>query len=127
MYFIDASFYLSLLNSSDSNHKKAVLVAKKCKNNTFITSYMVIGEVLTVGCQRFNKKATIEFVQKIFSSNTRIMLEKPKLIIKAFELLKKIKTKNISWVDCYSLITIKEHNIPNLLSFDKHLLTRFKQ
>ncbi|HUS60275.1 MAG TPA: PIN domain-containing protein [Nevskiaceae bacterium] len=121
MIFIDASFYLSLLNPNDSNHEKAVKIGRKYKDEEYVTTQMVLGEVLTVGSQRFNKVLTVRFVGEILKSRTRIVFEKSELVKQAFVLFKKTKSKNISWVDCYSLIVMKKLSIRTVLTFNKHL------
>lgn len=123
MIFIDASFYLSLLNSGDANHKKAVGIGSRYKNEVYVTSQAILGEVLTVGSQRIDKKLTLGFVEEILKSDTRIVLETKELVDEAFLLFKKTESKNISWVDCYSLSIMKKLKIKEALSFDKH----FKQ
>jgi len=123
MIFIDASFYLSLLNSKDSNHKKAVEMGLKYEGEVYITSQAVLGEVLTVGSQRIDKRLTIDFVEEILKSRTRIILETKEYVDDAFLFFKRTESKNISWVDCYSLSIMKKLKIKEALSFDKH----FKQ
>ena len=90
MIFIDASYYLSLLNSQDSNHKEAVGIGLCHKNGVYITSQAVLGEVLTVGSQRIDKKLTIKFVEEILKSQTRVILETREYIDEAFLIFKKI-------------------------------------
>lgn len=126
MLFVDASFYLSLLNPNDSNYQKAILIGKQYFQEDFVTTQMVLGELLTVGSQRFDKKLTIEFVEEILKSNTKIVLEKPELIKKSFQLFKKIKIKDISWVDCFSFIVMQKLKINKALSFDKHFTKYLK-
>lgn len=123
MIFIDASYYLSLLNSADSNHRKAIEVSLHHKNEVYVTSQAVLGEVLTVGSQRIDKDLTIEFVEEILKSRTRVVLETKEFVDEAFLLFKKTETKNISWVDCYSFSIMKKLKIKEALSFDRH----FKQ
>lgn len=120
MVFIDASFYLSLLNPKDSNHEKSIEMGKKHKGKDYVTTYMVLGEVLTVGSQRFDKFLTIEFVEEILGSKTKIVLEKADLVKRAFSIFKKIKSKNVSWVDCYSFAVMEKLKIKMFLSFDRH-------
>ena len=120
MIFIDASFYLSLLNPNDYNHQKAVNLGQEFKDEKYVTTQMVLGEVLTVGSQRFDKALTIKFIEKILKSNTRIVLEKPELLKQAFRIFKKVRSKNISWVDSYSFAVMKKLSIKTSLTFDQH-------
>ena len=117
--FIDASFYLALLNAKDHNHQKARKIAKKFLKHRFITSQLVIGEVLTVGSMRINKPLTITFAEKILESSTLIVLESQELNQQAFSYFKQIASKNISWVDCVSFAIINQLKIGEALTFDK--------
>lgn len=84
-----------------------------------MTSQAVLGELLTVGSMRYDKELTIEFVEAILQSNTRVVLEKYNLIKRAFSIFKSIKSKNISWVDCFSFAIIEKFKIQKILTFDK--------
>ena len=119
MLFIDASFYLALLNSSDNNHGGAIAFGEKYGDEDYVTSHMVLGEVLTVGSQRFDRDLAIRFVEEIFRSRTKIVLEKRNLLVRAMEIFKNIKSKNVSWVDCYSFAVMEKLGIEKALTFDK--------
>ena len=120
MIFIDASFYLSLLNPKDNNHEKAIKIGQEYESEEYVTSQMVLGEVLTVGSQRFDKTLTIKFIEEVLKSRTRVVLEKPELIKRAYDIFKKIRSKNVSWVDCYSFAIMEKLKIKKALTFDKH-------
>ena len=120
MIFIDASFYLSLLNPKDNNHEKAIKIGQEYESEEYVTSQMVLGEVLTVGSQRFDKTLTIKFIEEVLKSRTRVILEKPELIKRAYDIFKKIRSKNVSWVDCYSFAIMEKLKIKKALTFDKH-------
>lgn len=123
MLFIDASAYLSLLNPQDNNHDRAIKQSKNYSNRKFVTSQAVLGEVLTVGSMRFDKQKTINFIETIVNSQTLIVLETSTLVENAFELLKRVKSKNISWVDCYSQAIINQYQINDVFTFDKDFAT----
>ena len=120
MIFIDASFYLSLLNPKDNNHEKAIKIGQEYEGEEYVTSQMVLGEVLTVGSQRFDKTLTIKFIEEVLKSRTRVVLEKPELIKGAYNIFKKIRFKNVSWVDCYSFAIMEKLKIKKALTFDKY-------
>ncbi len=122
MIFVDASYYISLLKPSDSNHKKAFALAKRYKKETLITSQAILGEVATVGSQRYNKEAAIALIEGILTEGTTtIILERPELIDRAWEIFKEMTKKDVSWVDCYSLAIIEAHKIQTVLTFDQEL------
>lgn len=117
--FIDTSFYLSLLNTIDNNHNKALLAGKKHQACQHITSQAILGEILTVGSQRYDRELSIKFVEELIKSETRIVLENIDLVKKSFKIFKKIKSKNVSWVDCYSFAIMSSLGIKKALTFDK--------
>lgn len=119
--FIDASAYLSALMLHDPNHTKAakILTDLEKTEEEFITSYGIIGEILTVSSQRYDKQKGIQFVKSIIDSPTQILLESLELVKRAFELLQQIKSKNVSWVDCYSFAIIEAYKIEKVFSFDR--------
>jgi len=119
MIYIDASFYLALLNSKDSNHQKAKNLAQKHSAKQLVTSQIIIGETLTVGSMRINKDLTLKFVDQIYNSSTQIVLESPKLVEQAYDYFSLVPSKNISWADCFSFAVINQLKINEVLTFDK--------
>lgn len=122
MIYIDASFYLSLLIPSDSNHQKALKNAREVVDAQYFTTQTVLGEVITVGSQRFDKDLTIKFIEAILNGPTIIILENRSLIDSAWKIFKKVKSKNISWVDCFSQAVILNKKIKEVLTFNKDFL-----
>lgn len=120
MIYIDASAYLAILLPSDINRKRAIEILEEIseQEKELITSYAVLGEVLTVASQRYNRQAAIDFVSQIHRSKTKLVLETQQLVDEAMELFKIIKNKNVSWVDCYSFAIIKQYKIKTFFSFD---------
>ena len=121
MIFIDASAYIGVLNPSDSNHAKALELSKLflTQEAHAMTSYAVLGEVLTIGSMRYNRQAAIAFVKDVFESKTKIVAENSELRSKAFKIFQAIKHKDVSWVDCYSFAIIEYYKIDKVFSFDK--------
>jgi len=119
MTFIDASAYIGILNPFDSNHEKAGEVSGSLTAENLITSYAVLGEVLTIGSMRYNRQAAIDFVKEIFKSETKIVSENDELRDKAFKIFQVIKDKDVSWIDCYSFAIIEHYKIEKVFSFDR--------
>jgi len=121
MIFIDTSFYIAVLSPRDKLHKRALMLSATIlpEDSQAITSYGVLGEVLTVGSMRYNRQAAIDFVMSILDSKIKIILEDQKLLEAALAVFKKIKDKDVGWIDCYSFAIIDEYKIETALSFDK--------
>ena len=121
--FIDSNFFIALSNKTDSTHKKALKILKKIQNSNidFYTSYHIIDEVLTVLSQRLSKKEAIIFLLAIKESNFPIILDVDEGVReKSYKLFKKIKIKDISMIDCYSAILMKQNRIKKCFTFDNH-------
>ncbi len=121
MIFIDASAYLSSLLPKDPNFKKAVKIFKSiCESKErLVTSYAILGEILTVSSQRYDRQAGIKFVREIISGPTQVILEDSDLIEESFKIFQNIKDKNVSWVDCYTFAIIDHYKIEKVFSFDR--------
>ena len=121
MIFIDASSYLSSLLPKDPNLKKAVEIFASIVESKehLVTSYAILGEVLTISSQRYDRQAGIKFVKDILDGSTQVILEDDKLIRKAFKIFQEVKDKDVSWVDCYSFAIIDHYKIEKVFSFDR--------
>jgi len=121
MIFIDSSAYLSILLPFDSNRKTGLELANVVfsSQERLITSYAILGEVLTIGSIRHNRQAAIDFVEDIFGSKTEIVLENMILMDRSFQIFQKIRDKDVGWVDCYSFVIIEAYKIEKVFSFDR--------
>jgi predicted nucleic acid-binding protein len=124
MIFIDSAFYISYAFLEDPNHQKALQLGTEFLNQESIlyTSQSIISEILTVGSQRYDRSITLEFVNKIITSDTKIILENQEYINKSLDIFKQITNKNISYVDCYSTAIISKLKIDTVLTFDRDFL-----
>lgn len=121
MIFIDASSYLSALLPKDPNLKRAIEIFKSISQSKeqLVTSYAILGEVLTICSQRHDRRVGIQFVKEILDGQTRVILGDQELMKKAFKTFQDIKDKDVSWVDCYSFAIIEHYKIEKVFSFDK--------
>ncbi|OGH20386.1 MAG: hypothetical protein A3D74_01100 [Candidatus Levybacteria bacterium RIFCSPHIGHO2_02_FULL_37_13] len=121
MIFIDASSYLSSLLPKDPNLKKAVeiFISIGESKEHLVTSYAILGEVLTVSSQRYDRQTGIKFVEDILDGSTKVILEDDELMRKAFKIFQEVEDKDVSWVDCYSFAIIEYYKIDKVFSFDK--------
>ncbi len=123
-YFLDTSFILAIVLNSDSNYKKAVNLAYVLNEKCYINNN-VLNEVLTL----ISRKLDINSAKELYYN-----------IIDSFELLNEYDISNynsenfnifekyvgenskktrLSFTDSSIILTMKEYNIPNLVSFDK--------
>lgn len=120
MIFIDTNFYVSLENKADSNHARAkeILTSLIPANPQFFTTNLILYETATVISLRVGREAVIYFKDN-FDPATRVLWLDKSTETKAWDLFKKVKDKNISFVDCYSFALLRELGIKEVLTFDR--------
>ncbi len=121
--FLDTSFILSLILSSDSNHKKALNLAKVFNEDCYINNN-VLNEVLTLIGRKLDVIAAKEVYHAL--NDTFTILNEYDIHNynnRTFEIFEKYvgvqsdKTK-LSFTDSSILLTMIEYGIENLVSFD---------
>ena len=121
--FVDSSFFVASVKEADENHLKAKNLIEKIRTNDYLlyTSFYTIDESATVLSQRISKQVAIEFLDKFKNKDYMAILELDHISReKSYSLFKQIRSKNISMVDCHSIILMKENGITDCLSFDQH-------
>jgi len=118
--FIDTNVFVALRDETDSTHIKAIHLyeALKSDNTKFMTSSDVIAESLTVISKKLGKKSAIDFLDGIEVFAKEIFIDE-NLHRETRKFFRRIKSKNISFVDCSSVIAMKRNNIKYIFSFDE--------
>ena len=119
--FVDSSFYISLLRQDDSNHARAKRILQESAGRplVFYTSFLIIDEVATVLSMRVSKKDAIAWLAATEQADFPIILNTDETVRQnARALFKKITDKNISMVDCYCAILMKQNGIQTCFTFD---------
>lgn len=118
--FIDTNVFVAFKDNKDSTYKRARELYKilKLKKFKFFTSSDVIGESLTVISKKLGKLAANEFLSEIHTYAKEIFIDKY-LHKESRDVFKRIKSKNISFIDCSSAVAMKRKKIKIIFSFDK--------
>lgn len=123
-YFLDTSFILALVLDSDTNHKKALDLKYILDEECYINNN-VLNEVLTLTGRKINIDSAKELYYNLIDSFD--VLDEYSILnynSETFNVFEKYigsnsnKTK-LSFTDSSIILTMKEFNIPNLVSFDK--------
>ena len=123
-YFLDTSFILALVLDSDTNHKKALDLKYVLDEECYINNN-VLNEVLTLTGRKINIYSAKELYYNLIDSFD--VLDEYSILnynSETFNVFEKYigsnsnKTK-LSFTDSSIILTMKEFNIPNLVSFDK--------
>ena len=118
--FVDTNVFLAIRNENDPTHKKAVELLKFIKDHKvkIYTSSDIIAESLTVISMKLGKKIALEFLDEVGDNAKEIFVDES--IHKQTRLyFKKVKSKNISFIDCSSVIVMKRNKIDVIFSFDE--------
>ncbi len=123
--FVDSNFFCAFYNPKDSQHLKALSLAKKLslsKVQLWISNYIFL-EVVTIISQRVGKKEGIAVGNKIknddFVSNIHIDESLHQL---SWEFFRQVSKKDPSFVDLSIIAVMKSRDIHTLLTFDKDLI-----
>ena len=120
--FVDTNVFVALEDQNDSTHKKAVelsLLLNQNKKMKFYTSSEVIGETLTVISHKLGKEIARLFIKR-YKNNKMIEIFFDENMYKdTKDLFLRNKSKNISFVDCSSVIAMRRAKINAIFSFDE--------
>lgn len=119
---IDTSFVVALVNKKDEDHEKAVRLSFDFNRKETIITDAVLLEIGNSLSRRF-KRECIEAVEGFFESKeVKIVRLEESLFSKAFELYKTHADKTWGLVDCISFVVMKEQNIKDALTSDRHFV-----
>lgn len=118
LIFLDTSFIVAFVNTSDGRHDEAIEIAKKIENEEKIISYVVIIEVLN-SLRKFKKGKLNQQVYRIIKDNFTIYEESINLYDDALKIQLKYHGK-LGFADCIIIETMKRLNINQIASFDEH-------
>lgn len=118
--FVDTDVFVALRDTKDSTHRRAVSLYKelKLKKTKFLTSSDVIGETITVLAKKLGKQSALDFLITINGLTQEIFID-AFLHKESRNLFKRIKSKNISFIDCSSVVAMKRNKIKSIFSFDR--------
>lgn len=126
--FLDTSFICSLHLAEDSLHKKALAISQelaKQKVNLYISNFIVL-EILTVLSQRKSRQLAVEFGRSLKEEAVIKIIRIDEILEEySWQIFRKTKEKNLSFVDCSTLAVLGKEKIDYLITFDK-LFNRFQ-
>lgn len=122
-YFLDTSFIMALVLDSDSNHEKALKLVYVLNEECYINNN-VLNEVLTLTGRRLSIDAAREIYYGLIDTFTILNeYDINNYNNKNFEIFEEFvgsnsKKTKLSFTDSSIVLTMKEHDISNLISFD---------
>ncbi len=119
---IDTSFIVALVNQKDEDHEKALKLSADFERKQMVVTDAVLLEIGNSLSRRF-KQSCIDAIDGLFDSNEVQIIRLDEIIFsKAFELYRTHIDKTWGLVDCVSFIVMKELNITDSLTSDRHFV-----
>jgi predicted nucleic acid-binding protein len=117
---MDTGFVIALVNEKDQYHQKALELADKFDGYPTVITDSVLLEIGNALAKNFKLQA-IEIINHFYSSSEVTIIHlNPILLKKAFNLYQSYQDKSWGLVDCVSFIVMREMEITEALTFDKH-------
>lgn len=123
-YFLDSSFILALILKTDANHEKAFELVDVLNEDCYI-NHNVLNEVLTLVGRKINILAAKEVYYTLIDNFTLLneysIAEYNENTFKIFEnyIGSNSNKAKLSFTDSSIVLTMREFEIGNLLSFEK--------
>lgn len=119
--FLDTSYIVALVNKDDKHYAKALKISKEVTANkiNIVTIELVLIEIADSLSKLKFRNECIVTIQKIRRDTLVIELDKDKLE-KAWLLYEKMSDKEWGFTDCFSFVAMKELEIKQALTTDKH-------
>lgn len=115
--FTDSSALVALFNPQDPNHNKAKSITKKYKIKSFAISDYIFAETVTVLSQKVGKNEAIYAGEFIKRRCLKVGINEDILNL-SWEIFKKQKSKNVSFVDCTTIALFQKGMFNKLFTFD---------
>lgn len=125
--FADSNYLVALFNGQDALAKKADAVSETLDkyDTTLVISSFVFLEVVTITSMKAGREIATEAGRSLLSNpRIRIIHIDENLQEESWRIFQQIRAKNISFVDCSIIATMKAEAISTLLTFDE---TDFKR
>lgn len=118
--FVDSAAHLALLCEEDQHHRAAVDLLRRTPSLEFITSRFVLSEVLTRGARLRGAAQAADYVRSILSRPSyKVLPMLPEVFDAAMDTLVKYEDQGLSFVDCTSVVIMRNSRIRTIFTFDR--------
>lgn len=121
--FADAGYWIAILNPADDLRAKAASVSNALEPFQIITSEMIFTEILNSFSKRESafRKAAAQFVKQSFDNpRIEVVPQTDELFHQALALYEQRADKAWSHTDCASFCIMRQRNLLEALTHDRH-------
>lgn len=120
MIFVDTSVVVAWINPADALHKRAIEFLIDFQSEPWLTTDCVLLEIGNSLARRHRAEA-VNTIENFLSDETiEVVGLDANLFNRAFDLFRGRKDKTWGLIDCVSFIVMKDHNVTNALTSDRH-------
>ena len=121
--FLDTAYLQALVDTRDSLHQSSVAITDELDIFLSVTSEMVLTELLNAlsGRGGYLRDAALAIVDKLHQdSSVEIIPQTSQLFTEALLFYRQRRDKSYSLTDCASMLIMRQQNISDVLTFDRH-------
>lgn len=120
--FVDSNYFIALFNPTDTLHDHAKKIAAhldsaKC---ILVISNFIFLEIVTVLSLRQGRQSALEAGAYLRSSFFEVVHVDYELHQETWDVFRSVQVKDISFIDCSIIATLRTEGIRTLLTFDTH-------
>ena len=126
--FLDTAYLQALVDTRDSLHQSSVAITDELDIFLSVTSEMVLTELLNAlsGRGGYLRDAALDIVDKLHQdSSVEIIPQTSQLFTEALLFYRQRRDKSYSLTDCASMLIMRQQNISDVLTFDRHFGVTF--
>ncbi|MGI8641779.1 MAG: type II toxin-antitoxin system VapC family toxin [Pyrinomonadaceae bacterium] len=118
--FIDTSFSIAPVSEKDEDHARAIELSLFYEDFPMLTTNCILLEIGNSLTRNFRQETVVAIDNFLLSEEIEVVSLNQNLFDKAFALYQTHKDKTWGLVDCVSFTVMRENNITNALTNDKH-------
>jgi predicted nucleic acid-binding protein len=123
--FVDTGAHYALTDVHDPDHAEAVRLLQQIAHHrqAMVTSNFVISESYTLIIKRVGWEIAIRYVESLKAGSTRIIRVSSEDDIRAWEILRRYRDQDFSYVDATSFAVMERLGFQVFFAFDGHFNT----
>jgi len=119
--FADTSFWVAIINPTDQLHAKATEVRRRLSGSRFVTSELVLVEVLNYFASLRSRPLALATVRDVVEDrDIEVVPYTRDAFLDGLALYEARPDKGYSLTDCVSMLAMRERGINEVLTHDHH-------
>jgi hypothetical protein len=120
--FVDTLFLVALLNKRDQYHQKALKLAQEFDGYPLVTTDAIFLEVGNALAGSYKQEAVALMRTFLTAEEVKVIRLNESLFNQALQLYQDHQDKSWGLVDCVSFMVMRDNQVTQALTFDKHFV-----